>query len=1252
MLNLYLLKRGVPIMINRPSTHDFSEYLKENFKNHSHLKIAILFCECMDYIQENMAEIKSKAGKTTVLDHRGLIFNFNGLNTPEEIENHFTQLNTELHACIDGLLSIENRDIRNQVIDIFLDHINNSAIASMEIRLRNAIIFYDVYQRVGLISFNNIMQAFYEQYDSVNHKNITAANILKFFADKVNSHLLVVTDFNQTEPLTWPLILNHLEKKPGLDNIRHEWMRFTENSPYVITSDKWQVKHLYFDSEQAGNNYLSYIKSILPDIDSVKILTVPEKEISSRKYYCILTEPQYKKLKYILNNYRQPSSINTIDESKEKVPEIETEEEFISRNADDHALYIADNMRAYGALVKSVRWDNHCFNADFIEGVTKSPVSRLKPKKYSRLGPHKQFSANAAGPYERSKRLHSPYAPLSPEEIAEKKKILSAFQSTSLVTPEAQIPVFGHNRDRADKLVGYLFDPNDALINRMFIYDGGTALRPYEFDTYQEALAYFNKKTNPDHPFLFASMEEFEKAIANHKDKYNEVLARIKWNVNSSAVGIYSDTFEARCIAQFYATQMRDRLKMQYQELNIPWDESYVVPIIYYIPGSVKNWLPYTQKEQLADREEANRIFRDAELQKKAFARGNYEFMLLLDHPLDVFKFTYKKGDKERLYMQYLLENGELHLIESLIYKIKVEEDIILKYFDHTANYQKYRDKHGNTCFHLSAEFNFLTSLKIMLASKSANVNVVNAAGQTPLMLAAYKNNLEIMKLLLAHPDIEVNIVDKTGSSALITAAYNNHPAAVRMLLSDSRVNIHTANNHGNTAFLMAVAHGNIELINIFLNDKRLNSDSINVINSSGSGALAIAIKRNNLEILQTLLADSRFNVNCVNKDKDTALLWAVKNNNTEIAKLILADQRLDVNAVNANGDTAFLWAAYLGNIELINLLLNDKRMNDDSVSFLNSAGEGVLTLSSANGHTEATKLFLADLRLNVNAVNKHGSTALLTAIDSNHPENAKILLADRRVDISIPSNQGNTAFLCAAFHGNIELLNIIIKHEQFNADSVNAINKAGNGALILAAKHGHVETVNLLLDQPLVNVNVVDQDGNSLLIWAIVKNHIDIAKKILANPQVNVNYTDRDGNTALMLAASWNHEILVKILLAHQHIDVDITNDSGNTAFQFAKNDKIKDLFITARLKKYIKELKERKDEYKPAYPVMSKLTMGFFGGYGKSEKLSALYELAKAKKTKTKITNKTTINILNDGELGKIIEGYSPDKKRKLGL
>jgi len=578
---------------------DFADYIKKQFEKHSHLEITIRVLECLDYIQNNINEIASHAGNVSLLRHptNHLAFHLNDLNTPQEVKDNFANLISETNTCLHGLLSIEDISIRHQIISIFLNHINDSDIGCMEVRLRNAITFYGIYISVGLISLDNLMQEFYEIYGGIN-KTITVENILAFFGEKVDLQLLVMNHDHQTVPLTWPLIHNYLKTVLDLDNLKNDWLDFAKkNPPLVFTEKRRNIWHTYyFDDEQKSNHYLSYVKSILSDLYQNELAKASVKKDEAGQYYFQLTDAQYKSFNETIHQHTLSAEI----EKEKEVVSPSLKDSLLTINLltipDAIAEEIASKLEYHGALVKSVRFDHKCFNLDFRDGVTKSLVSQSE--KRQRKDPHKQFTVFGTGPYHRAEKP-SPYLRRSPEspyyhlprsskKIAKKKKKTSKHQSTSLVTRQAQTPVFGHNRERADKLVGYLFDHNDAMINRMFIYDGGTVGRPYEFDTYEEALAYFNKKSNPDHPILFSAMEKFKEAIATQKDKYNEVLARLRWNVKSSAVGIFSDSFEARCIAQLYAQQMQDRLKIQYQELGKPWDDSYQVPIIYYMPSNAK----------------------------------------------------------------------------------------------------------------------------------------------------------------------------------------------------------------------------------------------------------------------------------------------------------------------------------------------------------------------------------------------------------------------------------------------------------------------------------------------------------------------------------------------------------------------------------------------------------------------------------------------------------------------------------------
>lgn len=843
-------------------TADFINYCKNNLATHSHFEITVRVLECLDYIEDNLGEIASQAGKVSLLRHpvNHLAFHLNGLNTPREVIDTFSKLISEVHGCLSSLLTIENTSIRNQIISIFLNHINDSDVGCMEIRLRNALTFYGKYQSVGLISLNNLMQEFYESRGGVkNNLNIpiTVENMLSFFADKVDLHLLVMNNENQIVRLTWPLIHDYIETILCIDNFKDEWMQFAAKEPTLVLPQKrrktWHT--YYFESEQKANQYISYIKSILPSLYKNELVKISVKKDKQGQYYIRLTTAQHTSFNNIIHQYI-PSA--ELEREKENVVPSKTTD-----NPTSLAKAIAAKFKNEGALVKSVRFDNRCFNLKCIDGLTKSPVKQVIEDQ--RKLPHKKYTVFATGVYERSEKP-SPYIMLTPEETAEKKKERSTFQATSLVTPKAQIPVFGHRRHRTNKLVGYLFDPNDVMINRMFIYDGGTVERPYEFDTYEEALAYYEKTTNPDHPILFSSMEEFKKAIASQKNKYNEVLARVRWQMSSSAIGIFSDTFEARCIAQLYARQLRDRLKLQHQELGKSWDDSYQVPIIYYIPGSDKNWEPYTESEQLADRQYAERIFQDEKLRAQACVNNNYEFLLLLNNPDEILNLKLQ-GSSNAILID-LLCKGKLQLVESLLYRTSLNEQEIQQYFrTGLANIKSLpiiNKKTGSTALHLAAELGHST-LKLFLVNKKLNIDMVDKKGITPLHYAARYGSSEAVEALLRHWKIKVNIHDGVkGWTPLHYAARYGHTEVVKTLLRHPKIKVNTIDDDYETALMQAAAFGHIETVKVLLGQV-----DVNITNEQGMTALMLAAYNGHIETVLAMLTYPHIDINTTYRSLD-----------------------------------------------------------------------------------------------------------------------------------------------------------------------------------------------------------------------------------------------------------------------------------------------------------------------------------------------------------------------------------------------
>jgi ankyrin repeat protein len=433
-------------------------------------------------------------------------------------------------------------------------------------------------------------------------------------------------------------------------------------------------------------------------------------------------------------------------------------------------------LRSADSLAKSVRWDDQIFFDEFLLSITKSPSNQ--PEEKLRKGRHKNYTVFGHGFFLRSEKV-SPYN-LSPQALERKKAKTSLHQSTSLITKDGQ-PIFGHIAFRRNKLVGYMFKPS-KLINRIFFKDMGTVSRPYEFDNLQEAETYFNQKVLGPRPTMFKTLAELKQHIINDTKSHNEVLARLKWDINTSCIAIFSDTFEARCIAQFYAKLTYHRLRCQYSELNQTLPQDYEVPIVFYLPGSPLNWQIYSTEQQANDKIKAEAIFSDEAKIKEAFDQNNFEFLLLLDD-LDhlIYQnfpvlfwcaYAYSLNIAEALYQQTnscFLVSFEEYLKNTLLNTWRLEShclyaerrNIFLKMAlklaikDLPKEILKTKlidennsNQYENLLFQLveMREFQLLTEI---LMSQKIDLNHTNEIGDTLLHIIARANHLELAKLLI-----------------------------------------------------------------------------------------------------------------------------------------------------------------------------------------------------------------------------------------------------------------------------------------------------------------------------------------------------------------------------------------------------------------------------------------------------------------------------------------------------------------------
>ncbi len=101
---------------------------------------------------------------------------------------------------------------------------------------------------------------------------------------------------------------------------------------------------------------------------------------------------------------------------------------------------------------------------------------------------------------------------------------------------------------------------------------------------------------------------------------------------------------------------------------------------------------------------------------------------------------------------------------------------------------------------------------RVLIGWPRTQVEVRNAADESPLMLAALAGDVELCRLLIAR-DADVN---KTGWAPLHYAATNSHLEVMRLLL-DAHAYIDAASPNGTTPLMMAAHYGSAFAVKLLL---------------------------------------------------------------------------------------------------------------------------------------------------------------------------------------------------------------------------------------------------------------------------------------------------------------------------------------------------------------------------------------------------------------------------------------------------
>ena len=195
-----------------------------------------------------------------------------------------------------------------------------------------------------------------------------------------------------------------------------------------------------------------------------------------------------------------------------------------------------------------------------------------------------------------------------------------------------------------------------------------------------------------------------------------------------------------------------------------------------------------------------------------------------------------------------------------------------------------------------------------------------------------------------------------------------------------------------------------------------------------------------------------------------SALHFAAAAGHTDAVRLLLGSKKF--TAINDHASAKQRWshtslheAAVAGHEGVVSLLLHSPRFVATAARTSNNST--VLHCATHGGHAKVVALLLEPHRLEdavVNAVNRHGQTALHGVVEHADPSIVRLFLnCPRFHKASVACKHLQvTALHTAADRGHTAVMEALLESRKFHTAAVNATHAFGYTALHVAVKQGH----------------------------------------------------------------------------------------------------------------------------------------------------------------------------------------------------
>ena len=417
-----------------------------------------------------------------------------------------------------------------------------------------------------------------------------------------------------------------------------------------------------------------------------------------------------------------------------------------------------------------------------------------------------------------------------------------------------------------------------------------------------------------------------------------------------------------------------------------------------------------------------------------------------------------------------------------------------------------------------------------------ADLTAIDNDSDDTLMCAVFGGHQDLVRVLIKEFHFNANTSrGSDGRTPLLEACYQGHIDLVRELVVEHGADLSAKDNNNNDALMLAVIGGHQDLVRVLIKEFNFNANMSQGLN--GRPPLHQACIKGHTDLVRQLVVEHGADLSAKDNHNFDALMYAVIGGHQDLVRVLIKEFNFNANTSRgSDGRTPLLEACLRGHIDLVRQLVVEHGADVGAKDIYN---RDALMYAVAGGHQGLVRVLIKEFDFNVNMNRKRsGKTHLLEACFKGHTDLMRQLVVEHGADLTANDNDNDDALMCAVIGGHQDLVRVLIKEFNFNANTSRGSD--GRTPLLEACYQGHIDLVRQLVVEHGADLSAKDNDNYDALMYAVIVGHQDLVRILIKEFSFNANMSrGLNGRTPLHQACIKGHTDLVRQLVVWHGADV-----------------------------------------------------------------------------------------------------------------